>query len=904
MTDFLSALTTALSDRYVVDSELGRGGMAVVYLAEDLKHHRKVAVKVLRPELSAVIGAERFLREIEIAAGLTHPHILPLHDSGRAVGRYGGTAVESQSEFLYYVMPYVEGESLRARLARERQLPVDEAVSITQQAARALEYAHGEGVVHRDIKPENILLHRGEAMVADFGIALAVNAAGVTRLTETGLSIGTPEYMSPEQASGDRNVDGRTDIYSLGCVLYEMLVGEAPYRGPTSQAIIAKVLTEAPQSIRSARDTVPSALENVVLRSLAKLAADRFGTAQQFADALDDPGGSTTSIASATMPVRRAPTWRMALQWVIPALLAVIVGILLLTRSEPSPSGITGVHRWELQLPMTQQLGMDAGGLGITRDGSHIVLTLGGDSLLVHDMTRGEAQLTSSAEGAIQGYRPFLSPDGEWVAYGHATEPELRRVPIDGGTPITIVDGVNALSGGTWGPQNTIVYVPFFAAGLWMVPVEGGPPVQLTAPDPAKGESHHYWPQFLPGGNKVLFTDQRVPLDSARIEVVDLETGVRQTVIRGGRFGRYVLTGHILFMRHETLWAAPFDVDRLEVTGPQEVVLEDVAYQGMGCGGFAVSDNGTLVYVKASVWNTESQLVWVDRDGAEQIAINEWSRYRLPTISPDGERVAVVVEQAGYQDIWVHDLFRPGSVSRVTRNEEEIVMPVWTPDGQRIVYGAVRTDFDLFWRDWAGSTPAQVLDTVLVNINPRSISPDGTTVLGSAHGRGPDDTWDLWLLPLDGSGENRIYRATEYLEADPALSPDGRWVAYASDESGQLEIWLQSYPDTAGARRQISFGGGQGPLWGVGGELFYKNFSGGGKLMRVQIDLASGAPGVPETVFEGRYDYGRFPRNYDVSPDGRRFLMVKPRPISEPREVTVVLNWFEELNRIVPGARR
>src|SRR5512141_941878 len=302
MTDVLGRLTAALADRYRVERELGAGGMATVYLAEDLRHGRKVAVKVLRPELAAVIGADRFLAEIRTTANLQHPHILPLHDSGQA------------DSFLFYVMPFVEGESLRDRLVRETQLPIGDAVRIATEVASALDYAHRHGVIHRDIKPENILLHDGRALVADFGIALAASKAGGTRMTETGMSLGTPTYMSPEQAMGEREITARSDVYALGCVLYEMLAGEPPFTGPSAQAIIARVVTEEPRSLTLQRKTIPPHVEAAVERALAKLPADRFASAAQFAEALEKPGLvalPTTRIGAATGGARAsAGGWR------------------------------------------------------------------------------------------------------------------------------------------------------------------------------------------------------------------------------------------------------------------------------------------------------------------------------------------------------------------------------------------------------------------------------------------------------------------------------------------------------------------------------------------------------------------------------------------------------------------
>ena len=322
MPDLLDRLKTALADRYAIDEEIGSGGMATVYLAKDVKHDRDVAVKVLRPELAAALGPERFLREIKIAARLHHPHILPLHDSGEVDG------------FLYYVMPYVEGESLRDRLNREKQLPLDDALQFAREVADALSYAHSHDVIHRDIKPENILLEAGHAVIADFGIARAIDEAGGEKLTETGLAIGTPSYMSPEQASGETVLDGRSDVYALGCVLYEMLAGEPPYTGPTAQAIIAKRFSDPIPSARRIRQAIPETIDAAIHKALEPAPADRFAMASEFAEALAKR--ESAAVVATPMPVTR-PTHRLRYL----ALVVVVAGVFVvgsrirLTPGEP-----------------------------------------------------------------------------------------------------------------------------------------------------------------------------------------------------------------------------------------------------------------------------------------------------------------------------------------------------------------------------------------------------------------------------------------------------------------------------------------------------------------------------------------------------------------------------------------
>ena len=496
--DPVSRLNAALEGRYRIEREIGEGGMATVYLADDLKHERKVALKVLKPELAAVVGAERFLAEIKTTANLQHPHILPLFDSGEADG------------FLFYVMPYVEGESLRQRLDREHQLPVDEAAQIAKSLAEALDYAHGRGVIHRDIKPANVLLLQGKPVISDFGIALAVGAAGGGRLTETGLSLGTPHYMSPEQATGDQHVGPATDIYALGCVLYEMLVGDPPYIGSTPQAVLGKIITGMPEPVTQHRKTVPANVEATVNRALEKVPADRFTGAQEFARALGDPGFvGSGSRAVATPLARHGALSRIG--WVSATLLASALAVWGWTRPQASQP----VARTQISLPGGQRLSVLnrlAYPLDISRDGTRLVYLAeesGVRRLFLRELSETTPHVLEGTEGAQQ---PFFSPDGSWV--GFFASGELQRVAVSGGAPIAITQlPPGETRGASWGADNTIL----FAAGpsLYRVPMAGGDPVPLGliqidqtgragADSTANQSDQPRWPHHLPDGKHAL----------------------------------------------------------------------------------------------------------------------------------------------------------------------------------------------------------------------------------------------------------------------------------------------------------------------------------------------------------------------------------------------------------------
>ena len=872
-------LTAALADRYTIERELGAGGMAMVYLAADLKHHRKVAIKVLRPELAAVIGAERFLAEIRTTANLQHPHILALIDSGDTDG------------MLWYVMPYVEGESLRDRISREKQLPVTDAVRIATEVAGALDYAHRHGVIHRDIKPENILLHDGSALVADFGIALAASSGAGTRMTETGMSLGTPHYMSPEQAMGEREITARSDVYALGCVTYEMLVGEPPFNGPTAQAIIARVMTDAPRTLTGQRKTIPPAVEAAIFTALEKLPADRFATAAEFAKALADR--SYTTAASATGDARLATrsATRAALPWLICGLAAIGMAIFAFLWSRRPPETTGDVVRAILELPAGNALSYPS--LVLARDGSRIVVAARqGDKDLLLQRTLDNIAF-GTVPGSEDGNRPFLSPDGKWVAF--ATGKMMRKIPLDGGPAADIVQ--SSWAGGDWTRDGSIIYTPDYVSGLWIVPVGGGKPRQLTTPDSARGELAHWWPQLLPDGDHVLFTAFSTPIERARIEVLSLKSGKRTVLLEGGVSARYVAAGYLLYAKNEALYAAPFDLKQLKVTGQAVPVIQDVALAtDDGRAGFTVSDNGTLAYIAASTFVPDLDLVWVNRRGEAGATITAPARFGEPAISPDGHRIAISIAKPGEpKDVWVLDVAR-GTRSALTTGGANDFGPLFTLDGNRVIYQSERPVFDLFVRAADASSPATPLLVTPYDKYPGSITPDGKSLLFKLsvvpHA-------EIWTLPLDGTGKpGALLRSEAGDLATPRIAPNGRWLAYNSNESGHPEVFLSPYPAVTSARRQVSADGGYDARWTKAGrELVYRN---GRRVMAVSVDPASGQLGTPTELFHGDFENSGNLSNYDVTPDGERFLMLRRAVGANPRQIVIVTNWFKELRRLVP----
>jgi len=889
MTETPARLSAALADRYRIERELGQGGMATVYLADDLKHDRKVAIKVLRPELAAVIGAERFLSEIKTTANLQHPHILPLFDSGAA-----GGGAEGQS-FLYYVMPFVEGESLRDRLNREKQLPIADAIRIASEVASALDYAHRRDVIHRDIKPENILLHDGRALVADFGIALAASRAGGTRMTETGMSLGTPHYMSPEQAMGEREITARSDVYALGCVLYEMLTGDPPFTGSTAQAIVARVVTETPRSLTAQRMTIPPHVEAAVFTALQKLPADRFASAAQFAEALarsDYVATGTWGRPAAALPVapptprerlRRAAPWAVAL-----AGLATSAWLWLhQPRPVPPPT-----ERFTLT-PGRNAAVADGTGMTIafSPDGSRIVY-LGQDStgvrqLYLRGLDRVDPVLIPGTVGADQ---PFFSPDGQWL--GFRQDGKLRKVALAGGAVVTICDASGALYGASWGAGDVIVFSQ--GGGLRRVSATGGEPAALAAPDTARNEAYRF-PEVLPDGRAVLFT--AVTDSGPTLRVVTLANTAVKPLGQAGMSPHFVEGGYLVYAESDgTLFAAPFDARRLRLTGPAQPITDNVRLGPAQVAKLGIARTGSIAYLSGS--SARLVLALVDRAGRATPLPMAANWYTAPRFSPDGRRIAVTISvlgrtSAGFVpgDLWVWDL-AAGNFQRITFDTASATGE-WTADGRRLIYTHLpdhgRVGLYSIRTDGSGQP-----ESLLVRPSPiyeSALTPDGRHVVeretNLKTGR------DIWLVPLDSLQAARPLLVTPFDERNLALSPDGRWLAYASNETGAFDVYVRGLAEGSG-RTRVSASGGVEPRWAHSGrELFFRN----GDSVYV-VPVTTGAEfhaGPPHVQFGGSFVAGN-PTNWDVAPDGQRFVMVRtPTGATEGGSLNLVLHWFDQL---------
>jgi eukaryotic-like serine/threonine-protein kinase len=903
VTPDVKRLKAALADRYRIEHELGQGGMATVYLAEDLKHKRRVALKVLKPELAAVLGADRFVQEITTTASLQHPHILPLFDSGTADG------------FLFYVMPFIDGETLRTRLDRETQLGVEEAVKIATDVADALDYAHRHGVIHRDIKPENILLHEGRPMVADFGIALAVSAAAGGRMTETGLSLGTPHYMSPEQATAEKEVTARSDVYSLGSVLYEMLTGSPPHTGASAQQIIMKIVTEQAAPVTSLRKAVPPNVAAAVAQSLEKLPADRFASAKEFATALADPHFSGVAAHTATPagPQRRWNGWTIALA-ATTAVMTAVATWAVLDRPAPAPRKVL---RTTIELPDSLQLASISPGprLAISPDGDRIVYaaygtnTRIGRQLWLRSRDRLDAVPIAGAEDA---YAPFFSPDGQRLGFFTLNPDALKTVSFDGALPQTVADsglnpaGLGARGIGVWGLDG-VIYVGS-RAGVERMPETGGPRVLVSHIDSTAAERGHWPTDVLPNGRGLIVIVAHLPttLQSLYdIAVLDLRDG-RHRVLTRGVMARYLPPGYLVYSRADgALMAAPFDQDRLELTGPA-VALGGGADAAAGFADFALTRDGSLLHSDRFGAGESSELVWVARDGTITEYDPAWrDNFESVALSPDGRRLAVGLTTRTGAEVWTAQV-PAGPRAKLTVNGLINYRPSWTADGRRVVFRSMNDStgrFELLAKRADGIGSAEPLARLSRSIATGFLSRDGQWRIlrtdATEQGRG-----DVVGLRAGDSVPTPLI-ATAAEERYPALAPNGRWLAYRSDAGGTHEIWVSPFPNVQDGRWQVSVAGGTEPVWSHSGrELFYLTQDN-------ELVAATVTPEPPFAVLDRRTLFARpvtFALNiaisaYDVSPDDSRFLMIRSADVRPQAGVgpgrlerlILVDNWIEEL---------
>jgi len=890
---------------YEIAVQIGEGGMGQVYRATDTRLKRQVAIKVLPPSVAGDADRlARFRREAEVLASLNHPNIAHIFGLEGQEGR-------DAQDGPFLVLELVEGPTLAERIA-QGPLPIDEALRVARQIAEALEAAHEQGIIHRDLKPANVkvkddgtvkLLDFGLAKALDSGAAKAVESGGLSmsptlsiHATQAGIILGTAAYMSPEQAKG-RPTDKRTDVWAFGCVLYEMLTGRRAFEGDDVSDTLAVVLRGQPEWSALPPDVSP-ALRSILERCLAKERSGRIPDLSVVRYLMADAAADRPAAPSA------APRsgFKMALIASVAAIAAAAVAAAVVwSAMRARPASPERPARFALALPGPLVLGPDRA-IVLTPDGRHVVSVIGasaagGGQLMVRSLNELDAQPIKGVTGARA---PFVSPDSRWI--GYFDQGELKKVPLTGGPPITMCRVSGGTRGSTWGPDNTIVYATNDATtGLVSVSAGGGEPTILTRPDPAHGELDHLFPSFLPGGRAILFTIATSgSADSGVIAALDLKTGQRKTLVRGGSFAEYSPTGHLLYASGGSVRAVRFDVDRLEVSSDPVVVLDQVQTESSGAAQFSVAPTGALVYEAGDRGTSfdARTLVWVDRAGREQPLNTGPRAYLHPRLSPDGSRIAVSMADQD-QDIYIFDIARR-MLTPLTFGPASEQFPIWTPDGRHVLFRSDRAGIpNLFWQAPDGTGSAEQLTTFSQQlVVPAAITPDGTTLVVQVGTH-------LGIIRIGDREKVATLLDSPGVQTNAALSADGRWLAYNSTESGTSQIFVRPFPDVDAGRWQISTEAGTKPTWARNGqEIFYLSVV-GGSMMTVPVRTTGGfSYDRPTKLFDGRPYYATpANRTYDVAADGKRFLMIRLPAIEAVPEtkIVLVLNWFEELKARVPG---
>jgi serine/threonine-protein kinase len=909
--------------------------MGEVYRARDMKLDREVALKVL-PEgfVADPERVARFHREAQLLASLNHPNVAAIH------------GLEESDGVRALVLELVDGPTLADRIA-QGQIPLDEALPIARQIAEALEAAHEKGVIHRDLKPANIkVTSDGKVKVLDFGLAKMLEAGGAgeaggtgkargdgakgfspanlsnsptlsLQATMGGIILGTAAYMSPEQASG-KPADKRADIWAFGVVLWEMLTGKTLFEGETISHTLAFVITKEPDWNALPARTPPSILR-LLRRCLEKDRRRRLpdiGSAQlEIDDALTV--GSVDARAASGATASSSPGWRPALPWVVIVAAAVALAAAVVKwspwRKNVAPSAVR----------LSTEIGADASLEVAGAPGSNLALSPNGELLaFVAQKTSGGAaqlhirrleQLQATALSGTENARdPFFSPDGQWVAF--FADGKLKKTSVAGGAAVTLCEAPNG-RGGTWAEDGTIAFTPNSnpGEGLRRVSSAGGKVESLTKL--GQDESLHRWPQMLKGGKAVLFSAAANPgnFDDAYIVVQTLPEGARKIIQRGAYFGRYLPSGHLVYMHSGTLFAAPFDLDRMELTGQPVPVVEGVA-SSVGTGGaqFAVSANGTMVFLPGRDASSDVPIVWMDREGATTPLRSSIAAWSNPHFAPDGSRLAMDTVTTGGLDVWTYEWSRD-TLTRLTFDPGTDVKPVWTPDGRRIVFSSSRGGTpaaNLFWQRADGTGDVQRLTDSTSNQFAGSWHPSGKFLAFME--QNPQNGPDIMVLPMEGDeasgwkpGKPTVFLSSSFSEFEPMFSPDGRWLAYHSNESGRNEVYVRPFPGPGG-KWQISTDGGVYATWShVRPELFFGGANQQIMVASYRVEGDSFRADKPRAWSQGRYVIRPRFRSFDMHPDGNRFAMAVPETqMGQKRDkVVFIFNFFDELRRLAPAKR-
>ena len=895
---------------YEIQAPLGAGGMGEVYRARDTKLRRDVAIKIL-PEIF-IRDKERlarFEREARMLAALNHPHIEVI---------YG---VEDAAGVSALVLELVEGETLRERL-RRGSMPLPETLGIAHQIADALEAAHERGIVHRDLKPSNVkITPDGTVKVLDFGLAKATSNDAVgfdldqlptitVDETSAGAILGTVAYMSPEQARG-KAVDKRTDIWAFGCVLFEMISGRMAFSGETGSDTIAAILEREPPWGRLP-DATPPAVRHLLRRCLEKDPKRRLRDIGDARVELEDALASPVRVELA----RREPalmTRRTAITVLAGAAAGAAVGGVLGSRWRSA----TARSLTQFRIPLPEGAVAAASfnkRVAISPDGTHVAFNLiqsvstfngspANEKFFLHSLRELEPKVLPAAGGAA-----FFSPEGRWVGFltGSPGNLQVRKMPLDGGAPVTVC-ATESFIGATWAADDTIYFVPVVPGGLARVPATGGQPIEVAKIDLAKGERQQRYPCALPDGKAILLTvgtADSETFDDAHIAVLNIVTGKTKTLVEGGTHPRYSPSGHLLYAREAKIFAVPFDAERLKTTGQAFPVLEGVLMsRNSGLANYDVSASGDLVYIRGVEDKGERTLVWVDRDGHTELLRLPPRPYLHPRISPDMRQLAIEVEGPNH-NFYVYDFARE-VLSQMTADGVSH-WPVWSPDSTQLVYRSGRMGAFKMWQVPADrSHAAAELPGEGLSQSAESWSPDGNALAYTAVT--PEAGSHIMVESLKGDHESRPFADIKAAAGSPKFSPDGRWLAYCSNESKQPQVYVQAFPGP-GPKIQVSSDGGTDPVWRrVGGELYFRN---GDKMMAAQVSTApTFAASHPRTLWEGHYSHGMSTScgppgatssNYDVTADGQRFLMIKDEApdTAVSKQIIVVLGWADEVKRL------
>ncbi len=875
---------------YEILAPLGAGGMGEVYKARDTRLDRTVAVKVLPDRLSSPEARQRFEREAKTISQLSHAHICALYDVGR----------EGETEYL--VMELLEGETLTERLTKGA-LPLEQTLRYGQEIAEALDKAHRQGIVHRDLKPGNVMLTKSGVKLLDFGLAKAFEPAAPkgsltslptkAGLTQEGSILGTFQYMSPEQLEG-READGRTDLFALGAVLYEMATGRKAFVGVSQASLISAIMKEDPAPISTIAPLLPLALDRVVRKCLAKDPEDRWQSAADLGSELKWIAEGSQAGVSAPAVSRRRGRRGVAAAISGVALGALLTGLGFWLWQGIKPARESSKPAWLSMLvpPDAPLASYGAQTVAFAPDGTRLVYAAehgGTVQLYMRSLDRLDATPVRESEGASSA---FFSPDSRWL--GFFVGNRLMKVPVEGGVPQMICEAAE-VRGASWGSDGTIVFATG-TSGLRRVSASGGTSQGLIVPDVKRGETGFLWPEILPGNEAVLFTTL---FGTQRASVVSLKTGARRDLTEGNG-ARYSPSGYLVFTRGGSLFAAPFDLKSQKLTGPAVSVLDGVmTLSPFTSPQFGLSAGGALAYVPGSP--PRATLVSVDRQGRVEPLPSEPRAYEEPRFSPDGKRVAYSL-RGDNPDIWILDIARATS-ARLTFEAGEDETAVWTPDGARVTYSADRRGHAraIYWKPYDGSGSEERILESETHPHVSSWSPDGRTLAYNDYD--PAFSGDIWVLTLGEKAERRPWLRTLFHERGARFSPDGRWLAYVSNESGRDEVYVQPFPGPGG-KWQISVSGGTEPVWShAGNEIFYRI---GDRMMAVRVASTRGFDvETPHVLFQGHFvPTRRGEAAYDVSPDDRRFVMVQRNLESVATNLNVVLNFSGELRRRVPEAGR